>query len=87
MKRRPEVQLDRILAALERELIEADHEELMGVVADLGLKPSMKGSVALFGVISQLNWPKPASGPLPREEQRPSEQSADPAKETPFSND
>jgi hypothetical protein len=48
--RRAQIQLERVLAGLERELIHADNDELMQVVAELGLKPSMKGSVALFGV-------------------------------------
>jgi hypothetical protein len=48
--RRAQIQLERVLAGLERELIHADDDELLQVVADLGLKPSMKGSVALLGV-------------------------------------
>jgi hypothetical protein len=54
--RRPQIQLERVLAALERELIDAKDEELMEVVDELGLKPSMKGSVALFGVTRRINW-------------------------------
>jgi hypothetical protein len=57
VKMRPELQLERILAALEQELIHADDEELVQAVAELGLKPSMKGSVALFGVTRVLEWP------------------------------
>jgi hypothetical protein len=48
--RRAQIQLERVLVALELELIHADDDELMQVVAELGLKPSMKGSVALLGV-------------------------------------
>jgi hypothetical protein len=48
--RRAQIQLERVLAGLELELIYADDDELMQVVAELGLKPSMKGSVALLGV-------------------------------------
>jgi hypothetical protein len=59
VKIHPEVRLERILAALEQELIRADDDELMDVVAELGLKPSMKGSVALFGVTHRLQpWPQ-----------------------------
>jgi hypothetical protein len=47
---RAQIQLERLLAGLERELIYAEDVELMEVVAELGLKPSMKGSVALLGV-------------------------------------
>jgi len=36
--------------AARAELIDADDDELVQVIAELGLKPSMKGSVALFGV-------------------------------------
>jgi hypothetical protein len=35
----------------------ADDDELMQVVAELGLKPSMQGSVALFGVTRHLAPP------------------------------
>jgi hypothetical protein len=52
--RSAQIQLDRVLAVLERELIHAQEEELMEVVGELGLKPSMKGSVALFGVTRHL---------------------------------
>ena len=51
---RAQIQLERLLAGLERELIHAEDVELMEVVAELGLKPSMKGSVALFGVTRRL---------------------------------
>jgi hypothetical protein len=58
VKQHPDVRLERILAALEQELIHADDEELLEVVAELGLKPSMKGSVALLGVTRRLSpWP------------------------------
>jgi hypothetical protein len=59
VKIQPDVRLERILAALEQELINADDHELMDVVDELGLKPSMKGSVALFGVTRRLQpWPQ-----------------------------
>jgi hypothetical protein len=49
---RPEVGLERLLIALERDLLDAPHEEILAVAHELGLKPSMKGSIALLGVIS-----------------------------------
>ena len=52
--RRAQIQLERVLTGLERELIHADDDELRQVVAELGLKPSMKGSVALLGVTRRL---------------------------------
>jgi len=52
--RTPEVSLEQLLAALERELIDATDEEVLGVAADLGMNPSMKGSAAFLGVKSPL---------------------------------
>jgi hypothetical protein len=51
----PELGLERVLAALERDLLEASDEELTEVAGELGLKPGMKGSVALFGVTSTMD--------------------------------
>jgi hypothetical protein len=59
VNKHPEVRLERVLAAMEQELIDADDDELLDVVAELGLKPSMKGSVALLGVTRRLPpWPR-----------------------------
>lgn len=52
--RRPEVSLEQILAALERELIDATDEEVLAAAAELGMNPSMKGSAAFLGVKSPL---------------------------------
>jgi hypothetical protein len=66
----PDLRLERILASLEQELIHADDDELMHVIAELGLKPSMKGSAALLGVTRRLQpWP-------PRREAAPAETSS-----------
>jgi hypothetical protein len=46
----PELGLERVLASLEQELLAADDEEIAAIAEELGLKPDMKGSVALFGV-------------------------------------
>lgn len=41
---------ERLLAALERELLEATDEEILEAARDLGMNPAMKGSAAFFGV-------------------------------------
>ena len=41
---------ERLLIALERELIEATDDELLEAARDLGMNPAMKGSAAFFGV-------------------------------------
>ena len=46
----PETTLERILEALERELIEATDEEILAAAHDLGMKPEMKGSAAFLGL-------------------------------------
>lgn len=46
----PEAALERLLAALERELIEATDEEILEAARDLGMKPQMKGSAAFLGL-------------------------------------
>lgn len=47
---RPEMGLERLLVALERELLEISDEEIMAAAHELGVRPGMKGSIALFGV-------------------------------------
>jgi hypothetical protein len=41
---------ERLLVALERELIEATDDEILEAARDLGMNPAMKGSAAFFGV-------------------------------------
>ena len=41
---------ERLLAALERELVEATDEEILAAARDLGMNPAMKGSAAFFGI-------------------------------------
>lgn len=41
---------ERLLAALERELIEATDDEILQATRDLGMNPTIKGSAAFFGV-------------------------------------
>lgn len=47
---RAELRLECLLAALERELLEATDEEISTAAHELGIRPAMKGSIALFGV-------------------------------------
>lgn len=42
--------LERLLAALERELLEATDEEILEAAGELGMNPAMKGSAAFFGI-------------------------------------
>jgi hypothetical protein len=45
---------ERLLTALERELIEATDEEILAAAGDIGMNPAMKGSAAFFGVTIDL---------------------------------
>jgi hypothetical protein len=47
---RPVLALERILVALERELLEATDEEILDAAKDLGMNPAMRGSAAFFGL-------------------------------------
>jgi hypothetical protein len=47
---RPELGLERLLAALGQDLLDASDEEILAVADELGQKPTMKGSIALLGV-------------------------------------
>ncbi len=46
----PERRLERLLVALERDLLEATDEEILAAARELGMNPAMKGSAAFFGV-------------------------------------
>jgi hypothetical protein len=46
----PELALDRVLAGLEKELVEATDEEIVQAAQDLGMNVKMKGSAAFIGV-------------------------------------
>jgi hypothetical protein len=47
---RPELGLERLLAALERDLLDATDQEILESANELGMDPTLKGSAALFGV-------------------------------------
>jgi hypothetical protein len=55
---RPDLALERVLAALERDLIDATDEEILAEAKELGMNPAMKGSAAFFGV-TLLARPRP----------------------------
>ena len=46
----PETALERLLEALESELVAATDEEILEAAHDLGMKPEMKGSAAFIGL-------------------------------------
>ena len=80
MEQRPDAALARILEALERELIAAPDAEIIGVLEELGMRPEMKGSVALFELLHRLRPdvedPEPEGETIlpfwqPREARRP----------------
>ena len=48
--RYPERGLERLLVALERDLLDATDEEILAAAKELGMNPAMKGSAAFFGV-------------------------------------
>jgi len=58
---RPELALERILIALERDVVDATDEELLTAARELGMNPSMQGSAAVFGVTRPAglrSWPR-----------------------------
>jgi hypothetical protein len=58
--------LERLLCAFERDVLEATDEEILAAAKELGMKPEMKGSSALFGVtrlVYPRAQPKPVSYP------------------------
>jgi hypothetical protein len=52
-----------LLAALERELIEATDEEILAAAGELGMNPAMKGSAAFFGIATVFSPPFQAGEP------------------------
>ncbi len=46
-----EQRLQRLLAALESELLQASDEEVRQAAKDLGIDPDMKGSIAWLGIL------------------------------------
>jgi hypothetical protein len=48
--KRPDSALERLLLALEDELLQASDEEVLAAAHELGMNPAMKGSAAFSGV-------------------------------------
>ena len=48
--KRPDSALERLLVALEDELLQATDAEVLAAAHELGMNPAMKGSAAFFGV-------------------------------------
>lgn len=46
----PEVGLERLLLALETDLLVVADEEILAIAKELGMNPAMKGSAAMFGI-------------------------------------
>ena len=46
----PETRLERLLEALERELLGASDEEILAAAHELGMQPHMQGSAAFLGL-------------------------------------
>lgn len=56
---------ERLIAALERELIEATDEEILEAARDLRMNPLMKGSAAFFGLTTARSMPSARDDPPP----------------------
>jgi hypothetical protein len=56
-KTRSDLALERLLAALERELLDATDAEILAAAKELGMDPTMKGSSAFSGVTVLVRWP------------------------------
>jgi hypothetical protein len=54
---RPDSALERLLLALEQEVVEATDEEVLAAARELGMNPTMKGSSAFTGVTMVVHWP------------------------------
>ena len=55
-KTRSDLTLERLLAALERDLIDAPDDEVLAAAKELGMDPTMKGSSAFSGVTILVRW-------------------------------
>jgi hypothetical protein len=55
---RPDLAFERLLIALERDLIDASDEEILAAAKELGMNPLMKGSAAFFGVTLLVRPPR-----------------------------
>jgi hypothetical protein len=75
-RKQPVARLERLLAALEHDVLEATDEEILAAARELGMNPDMKGSAALIGVtflVIPRSRPESTSYPkaAPRARRRP----------------
>jgi hypothetical protein len=75
---RPELGFERLLAALERDLIDTTNEEILVVANEIGLKPGMKGSIALLGVTFAVQLTNQYNSGLPSKKARERESASRP---------
>jgi hypothetical protein len=59
---RADLKLERLLRGIEHELLAASDDEVQAVLDELGIKPEMRGSIALVGV-TKLVFERDATGP------------------------
>jgi hypothetical protein len=57
--KRPDLGLERVLVAFERELADATDEEVLAAARDIGIDPTMQGSAAFFGVMLSVKARQP----------------------------
>ncbi|HEX5207623.1 MAG TPA: hypothetical protein VFW10_07475 [Steroidobacteraceae bacterium] len=70
---------ERLLIALERDLIEASDEEILEAARDLRMNPEMRGSAAFIGLLHAPRWPREPDAPsessgTPRARRKPEEE-------------
>lgn len=70
---------ERLLIALERELIEATDEEILEAARDLRMNPEMRGSAAFIGLTHAPRWPLEHDAPsdslsTPRPRRKPGDE-------------
>jgi hypothetical protein len=58
---RADLALERLLLGIEDELFEASDVEVLAAAAELGIKPRMKGSIALIGITKLVPEERPSS--------------------------
>ncbi|MHB1869860.1 MAG: hypothetical protein ACYCT1_03260 [Steroidobacteraceae bacterium] len=67
---RPDRGLERLLLALEPELLSATDQEILAAAAQLGMNPTMQGSSAWFGVTFALQRRTAEADPPPQPRER-----------------
>jgi hypothetical protein len=75
---RADLALERLLLGIEGELLEATDDEVLAAAAELGIKPGMKGSIALIGITQLVPEERPSS-----RDRKPSRDDARPRRRSP----